>query len=556
MKIKSKYIIFLFLIINASSLSALELPAAELYVRCFSHMTGQRPLRSDPLLLQVKAGTKTYIAACMELFSKAKLDSTGVVTAKVGNAPDPIAQRVLQTFNNFHNTWFTTLDFGSSVQCDQYDLIDNQEMSYHISNSLFGGAPYSQVITNDQTYAAIRTNPNNVNNTSSRVCGGAFLSNVILLSTVNTVSDWGGKYRVAKWSPYIPQVGALIGIKPMPDEPFIPYVAGLKAAWTADPYENYDQTKPYAQSKSEEIGPNTFEYSASSIKTPSNTKLHKPYGSGIIGTVPYLVLNNGRKESFKADGVVNVARRWSKNVIKDVLCRELPVIRIEDTASAVQPTSGTPFRANASCVRCHNTMDPLAYGIRNLSTARFHENYASDFKNESGYTYNNENPGYVPNPSDPNDPKPKVWGLFKTLFARKYPIRDPQATSFRREVADLRFHLQPPEGKFNFRDIYGVLHSQPFTDLTGPSSLGNYIKDLDDYYVCAAKRYYNFFTGINVPIYDFKDPTMPAPSTDELRHRNNVLKLGTDLKTTQSLELMIRDIISLDIYKQQGFGTQ
>ncbi len=542
MKIKFKNITLLLFFLITESVSALELPPAELFVRCYANMTGQRPLRSDPLLTQVKAGTKTYVTACMELFSKAKLDSTGVITAKIGSAPDPIAQRVLQTFNNFHNTWFANLDYGSAIACDQYDVLDNQEMSYHITNALFRSRPYSEVITSDQTYAAIRISPNNVNNNGSRVCPN--LLDIKFLSTVNTAPSWSGKFRVAKWTPYIPEIGTLVGIKPMPSEVFVPYLAGVKQTLGADPYENYDQTAPYALAKSEENGPTTVDnYSPSLIKTPTSVKVHATYGSGIIGTTPYFVLNNGRSESFKADGVVNLARRWSKHVLSDVLCRELPVLRNEDVTAFVQPASGTPFRATASCVRCHNTMDPMAYGIRNLSTARSHNNYASDFIDETGGTYVYDTPG-------------KTYNLYKTLFARKYPVRDPQASSFNRLVPDSRFHLQPPEGKLNFRDIYGVLHSQPFTDLTGTSSLGNTIKDLDDYYVCAAKRYYNFFTGINVPIYDFADPTLPPPSADELKHRNIVLKLGTNLKSTQSLEFMIKDILSLDNYKLQGFGTK
>ncbi len=545
-KIKIKNVTLLILIFSASSLAALELPPAELFVRCYSHMTGLRPQRNDALLAQVKAGTKTYVVACMELFAKAKFDSTGVITAKVGASPDPIAQRVLQTFSSFHNTWFSNLDYGSKLECTQFDVIDNQEMSYHITNALFRSRPYSEVITSDQTYAAIRISPNNVNNTSSRVCPDyALLSGVKFVSTVNTVPTWDGRFRNAKWTPYIPEVGTLVGIKPMPDEPFVPYLSGVKQDGLPDPYENYDPTSTYATTKSEIVDSSLIkaDFNPNSITTPSSVKIHKSYGSGIIGTVPYFVLNNGRNDSFKADGVVNVARRWSKNVLRDVLCRELPVLRNEDVTAFVQPTSSTPFRASASCVRCHNTMDPLAYGIRNLSTTRAHNNYDSSFNDESGNQYVYDIPG-------------KTYSLHKTLFVRKYPLRDQQASSFTRLTADARFHLQPPDGKLNFRDIYGVLHSQSFSDLQGTASLGNYLKTLDDYYVCAAKRYYNFFTGINVPIYDYADPTLPPPSADELKHRNIVLKLGLDLKTSQSLELMVRDILSLDVYKLQGFGTK
>lgn len=543
MKCNNRYI-FLILVFISVNARAGTLSPPELYARCYSHIVGERVKPNDTLLAQVKSSSMTYVDACMSLLSKANLDGSGVVSAKIGPDPDPIAQRILQTFNNFHNSWFSIQSFS---ECEQNELHDNQEMSYHVSNILFNNKPFSEMITSSQTYAGIRISPSSTINNRYRTCEQYRDSSKIrYVSQVNTVPTYNVRIRAAKWSPYIPEVGTLVGIRPMPDEDFIPYIQGHNIYALPDPFENYDQSAPNFLAYSKNInccGVNGFDKSY--IQTPTSIKPHSPYGAGVIGTVPYFLLNNGRGNAFKPDGVIQLPRRWSKSVLRDVLCRELPVLRSGDVAADVVASSPTPFRASNSCMRCHNTMDPLAYGVRNLSTAntRNYTGAPTNFIDEFGATYM-------------YDMSATVYDVPDSQYVRKYPVKYAENPTFLRATSDADFYLKPPVGKFNYRDIYGTLHGHQFTDLTGASGLGNYLKDLDDLYVCAAKRYYQYFTGIDVPIYDFADPSMAKASNEEILHRSFVIQMGKNLKSSQKLQLLIKEILSSDQYKKQGFGKK
>jgi hypothetical protein len=537
-----KYLILVFLAVSAKAYSR-TLSQPELYARCYAHMVGDRVKKDDALMVQVKSGSLNYVDACMTLLKKANLDSNGIVSSKVGNDPDPVAQRILQTFNNFHNSWFAQQDYND---CSQYEIHDPQEMSYAVSNILFNNKPFSDMVTYPSSFAAIRVSPSNTVNDKYIACDHYLsTSKLKTISNVNIAPSYNEVFRSQAWSPYRPQTGTLIGIKPMPDEDFVPFTLGHNIYDLPDPYENYDQTAPNFATYSKYFNCCSFPaFNKAYVKSPTTIKPHASYGSGVLGAVSYFLLNNGRDFGFKPDGLIQVPRRWSKSVVQDVLCRELPVLRTADVAADVDLNSATPFRAANSCMRCHDTMDPMAYGIRNLTTGRSSVGGTTARADESGASYFSY------------DGTSTIYDQLAAKHVRKYPVKYAEDSTFLRTTADANFYLKPPVGKFNYRDIYGNLHNYTFTDLSGASSLGNYLKDLDDVYVCAAKRYYEFFTGIDVPIYDFADPTMPPASSDELYHRNFVIKMGKELKASQNVQDLIKEIISSEQYKKQGFGTK
>ncbi len=63
------------------------------------------------------------------------------------------------------------------------------------------------------------------------------------------------------------------------------------------------------------------------------------------------------------------------------------------------------------------------------------------------------------------------------------------------EVPD--FHLQVPTGKLYFRSLTGALVDKPVSNI---ASLGDAMSKTDDYYLCAAKRYFQFMTGIEIAL--------------------------------------------------------
>ena len=84
--------------------------------------------------------------------------------------------------------------------------------------------------------------------------------------------------------------------------------------------------------------------------------------------------------------------------------------------------------------------------------------------------------------------------------------------------------------------------------------MGNYMASVDDLYICAAKRYFQFLTGINVPMFDEGDFSAPNLSEKSTNYRRMVIQMGLDLKQNQNLEILINKIISSEAYINPGIG--
>jgi hypothetical protein len=120
-------------------------------------------------------------------------------------------------------------------------------------------------------------------------------------------------------------------------------------------------------------------------------------------------------------------------------------------------------------------------------------------------------------------------------------------------AADANYHRRPTKGVLYYR-----AHDGSLVDVSVPSlaALGEAITNKDDFYVCAAKRYYQYFTGVDVNIGDIHDPSAGIFLTarDEF-HRNRVISLGLQLKQTQSARSLIESILRMSSYKRQDFGA-
>ncbi|MBT3586286.1 MAG: hypothetical protein HN509_15370 [Halobacteriovoraceae bacterium] len=92
--------------------------------------------------------------------------------------------------------------------------------------------------------------------------------------------------------------------------------------------------------------------------------------------------------------------------------------------------------------------------------------------------------------------------------------------------------------------------------LKGPGELGPTLSGLDDSYLCASKKYFKFFTGIDVHLYDFKTTSVPAHQKAYLKYRQFIIKVGRQLRKDQSLEKLIERILNSEFYSLQNFGTQ
>lgn len=249
---------------------------------------------------------------------------------------------------------------------------------------------------------------------------------------------------------------------------------------------------------------------------PGPIQVHESFGGGILGTKTYLMLNFGRDWDERTDGGRVLPRRWAQSVFSDLLCRSLPVVRPSDAKFYVTTnvTSATPpFRQSAGCMSCHTGMDFMASVARNLSLV------------------------LVPGRAEEG----------ASGQIQQWPVNLPQELGM--VEADPQFSFRPPNGRLIFRNYEGKLTQKP---VRGLKELGEAISQTDDFYVCAASRYFQYFTGVSVTLQDPGDPASQPLSEAETYYHNEVVKLGLDLKKHQSLRTLVERILSSPTYHAAG----
>ena len=233
---------------------------------------------------------------------------------------------------------------------------------------------------------------------------------------------------------------------------------------------------------------------------PTSMNWFRTFGRGFIGTQTYIASVQAALPN--ADGGVRMPRLWGRNVYADALCMELPVVRPEDASGFVAPNSPITFRNELGCVGCHASMDRTAAVIRNLKMQRLGNNQAPYL----GVTRVN------PGPTD--------------LAAESQWPRQP----------DAQYHRRPTNGRLFFRNHAGALIDEP---VSGISNLGAKILAQDDFYICLAKRYYEYFTGVSANVRDLRGQTLLEPAAS---HRQTVIDMGLRLKNHRDLKQTIREI--------------
>lgn len=246
-------------------------------------------------------------------------------------------------------------------------------------------------------------------------------------------------------------------------------------------------------------------------------------GAGVLGSPAYLRHTLEPQLDFKANGVSKVHRRFASSIFEDFLCRSLPVIRKMDAHQYHEPNDsdapGASFRKGAACVRCHASMDQAAAFVRNryLKSTEY---------NTGDNTYVNIDPHIHDTNSSNYDPFPLTG------------------------IAD--FHESNPTGRFYFRTHDGQLLDD---EGTGLAYLGSVISESEDFYICAVKRYYEYFTGISAKIGDIKDPSYPYHlSENDMKIRNKVIQWGKNLKLGQDPRAIIKQIFNDPYYRSEDFG--
>lgn len=260
-------------------------------------------------------------------------------------------------------------------------------------------------------------------------------------------------------------------------------------------------------------------YDYTNIKTNQNftgtIDVVKQFGGGILGSPAYLQTTTVFPVGNSLDGGVKVLRRYGKSIMNDFLCRELPAALPADVDNTkfVDVASEVPFRTSSACTICHATMDQLAGGIRNIYARQVGEAIANN--NSLGITgLDIVKPTTLP-------ALPAYWD--STVDANKYSQR-------------------PLNGRLFYRTSEGALVDEAFTGL---DQLGAALIEQDDVYRCVAKRYYEYFVGVSVPM-AFRPEDLTAD-----KHRDEIEKLADKLRLDGDLLSVVSDILKSEEYLNQ-----
>lgn len=235
-------------------------------------------------------------------------------------------------------------------------------------------------------------------------------------------------------------------------------------------------------------------------------------GGGVLGNNVYILKTLLERYDYQAN-VMNMPRKWGRAVYHDLLCRDLPVVRPEDAVAYVVPASPLSFRQSQACVQCHVSIDRTSSVIR-------------------GIRYE-----YV-NPFRLGDLAPES---LRIMPGNTNEVGWPTST-------DATYAVQKPSGVLYYRNYQGTLVNLSVNNI---SELGSAIANQDDLYICAAKRYYEHFTGVKADILELNGRTLSAA---DLSHRNQVIQMGLNLRSHNNLRTLIGEIMNLPIYRESNFG--
>ncbi len=517
---KHLIIIFLFISLNSKTIDIEldQMSAPEIYERCYAKLLN-KPVPQDNSVLIGLSSKPIQDAenACENLLNLAEFDST---TDQIQNKNGEEAKEILKTFQLLHNSWFSSkviLD-DSPIQKLLYDV---DEPANYWTRALFRpNTRVDSVLLYNKSLKSIRSRPDLLTKSHYQVRTffsypnniiGVTRSDLDILLRVSFIKDMslvkikdatidGRNYDyIDVPNENISQFGDLIGITDQP--PLI--IPRLLFPLSNNSKIDINLLNPLGG----------FNY---------NIDIHKHDGGGILGSNVYAFKNSNLNRGSKAKGYDIIDRRFASRVFEDLLCYQLPILSPQDVI--VYPNSIYPFQRNRSCMQCHATIDEFAMMQRNYI-----------FISNSSFTGSFLKPTSTPIPMA-QDPSP----IGAQFFARQKLPSDPSSTDFA---------FSPPAGTLDFRTFSG---SRVRANITSFEDVGKILSQQDDFYTCTAKKYYKYFTGIDVQLGSI------AKTPLEQQHLDFVSKLGNELKNSsqQSTKELIVKIFKSKAFQSRNYKTE
>jgi hypothetical protein len=495
-----------------------KLSEPALFDRCYSALTGFKVSLTHPLLKKVRAGAMGAIEACETLVDSVEFAGDGTPNeGQLNPVPKGFSQEitpeeqkaVLQNFYLFHRTWFPSDNTWSALPTELGDvgtaqLFEGSIGAIAVTRTLFGASiPYSDIVTGTTELEALRSGGPDSASTLRNPCRDAdfkLISNTGCgPMTYKGPSTGGFTWAEEAGNSIGFQKGDLLGVRRLlPGNPRYEVRMASDNDWVND----------------------------------KDFRMLEHSGGGLLGSSMYLFLNFGRSNFIPNDGGIELYRRWSKSIYSDLLCRDLPAIRLKDVPALQSTfTKSTPsFRASQTCMQCHSTIDPMAGTQRNRVLYRVRQ-----WK----------------------DPMPQGchMALNQPCWSyqmRTYPVSAPVEPGI--VDSDPAFSKRPPQGRFKMRSYSGALID---VEVTGTAELGKAIAATNDLYACAASRYFKFLTGIGVRLDDIGAPGV-ASSLGEVdrAYRTMVITLGQNLKSHQSTKQLIKEILQSPLFQTPSMSLE
>lgn len=478
------------------SLDAGSLKPIEVFKRCYIRMVRNVPNETDALYKAVAAGTKTADVACQELFDRAQFTAAGVLQKRT----DAEAKSILRTFHDLHTSWFQSKTH--TLNTATHLIHDSEEAPLYYTRAAF--QPSAQV----STVVTLNTGLRGVRDQGTYpVEASDYLANRVL--RYNALTPYAASPDLHLSYSHLSHDGTRYvsgGTRPLviPGNMITEFgdLAGVNVARTL--------TFPSFRRYNASAGEPDVELSVRETLTNFNANQH--FGGGVIGSQAFFKNNANLTPGRLPNEYLYINRRLTARVFEDLLCHQLPTLSDADVAAEVKPTSAHPFQQTSSCMRCHSSIDGMGYGFRNMLLTTSAGNV--------------------------RDPAMSVGETIQV------------ATSIKPRANATTFGAMVPEGRLHYRElITGTRRDMKFKSI---AELGTQIAAGQDLYTCVAKRYYQFFTGVQV------DLTQKAPASKALDklHQDKVLALGKSLKTHQSVRTLLKEIFASDAFRASDYLSE